>query len=345
MLKDSLSKIKRTNFWYYFLYLFFLPIFNFIWKNFINIYGRILYFFWFSKKRKKFDLNNNFYLCIKNEQEFITLASSIKNFFTKEKIDDVLKNKEKYRKNSLKRSSDLTNFKFNINDELPKNLKEQILKFAISEKNFSTAAYYFGVLPTISLISLHINTPVEDQKERGSMLWHKDDFGFKCLDLFLTIDQLDDNNGPLYYLKNCSKLGSLSKIENVIKNPRYGERNKVEISEFNKIYNDSEIGKFVGNSGDAIFIDSCSTYHRGGYCKLNNRLMLRITYQTKDNIRKSVLNEEFLKDNHFYNINKDIFYNYSINNKNNFFIEILNLPKKLLFLLRIFHFKINSKKN
>ena len=345
MIKEYLTNIKRSKFWYYFLYIFFLPTFNFIWKNVININARILYFFWFIKKREKFKLNKNFYFAVKDDPEYIDLASSIKDFFNEKKINDILNNKEKYLKDNSKRGSDLTNYKFNVNDELPNSLKEKILKFAISEKNFSTAANYFGVIPTISLISLHINTPVKNEKERGSMLWHKDDFGFKCLDLFLTIDQLSDGNGPLYYLKNCNKLGSLSKIENVIKNPRYGERNKVEISEFNKIYNDSEIGKFVGNSGDAIFIDSCSTYHRGGYCKLNNRLMLRITYQTKDNIRKSVLNEEFLKNSQFDNINKNIFYNYAIHNKNNFFTEILNLPKKLLFLLRIFHFKINPKKN
>ena len=345
MLRNSLANIKRTSFWYYFLYIFFLPLFNFIWKNFINIYGRILYFTWFSKKREKFVLNENFYLQIKNNQEFITLAKSIKEFFTKNKIDEILDNKERYRKNNTKRSSDLTNFKFNINDELPKNLKEKILKFAISEKNFSTAANYFGIIPTISLISLHVNTPVKNQKERGSMLWHKDDFGFKCLDLFLTIDQLDDSNGPFYYLKNGSKLGSLSKIENVIKNPRYGERNKVEISEFNKIYDNSEIGKFVGKSGDAIFIDSCSTYHRGGYCESNNRLMLRITYQTKDNIRKSVLNDEFLKGDEFKNIDKDIYYKYSLDSKSNFLLEFFNFQKKLLSLLRLVHFKINPKKN
>ena len=34
----------------------------------------------------------------------------------------------------------------------------------------------------------------------------------------LTIDQLNDDNGPLYYLKNGNKLGSLSKIENIIEN-------------------------------------------------------------------------------------------------------------------------------
>ena len=345
MIKEYLINIKRSKFWYYFLYIFFLPTFNFIWKNLININARILYFLWFTKKREKFKLNKNFYLAVKNDPEYIDLAKSIKNFINEKKINDILNNKEKYLKDNSKRSSDLTNFKFDINDELPNSLKEKILKFAISEKNFSTAANYFGVIPTISLISLHINTPVQNEKERGSMLWHKDDFGFKCLDLFLTIDQLNDDNGPLYYLKNGSKLGSLSKIENIIENPRYGERNKVKVDEFNKIYKETEIGKFVGNSGDAIFIDSCSTYHRGGYCKLKHRIMLRITYQTRDSIRKSVLKKEFLKGDEFKGIYNNIFYKYSVLSKKNYLIEFFRLPKILLFILSLLHFKISSKKN
>ena len=73
--------------------------------------------------------------------------------------------------------------------------------------------------------------------------------------------------------------------------------------------------------------------------------MLRITYQTKDNIRKSVLNDEFLKGDEFKNIKKDIYYKYSVDSKNNFLSELFNFQKKLLFLLRLLHFKINPKKN
>ena len=127
--------------------------------------------------------------------------------------------------------------------------------------------------------------------------------------------------------------------------PRYGERNKVKVDEFNKIYKETEIGKFVGNSGDAIFIDSCSTYHRGGYCKLKHRIMLRITYQTRDSIRKSVLKKEFLKGDEFKGIYNNIFYKYSVLSKKNYLIEFFRLPKILLFILSLLHFKISSKKN
>ena len=49
------------------------------------------------------------------------------------------------------------------------------------------------------------------------------------MDLFLTIDQLSDDNGPLYYLKNCNKLGSLSKIENGQMSPTYDALKKLAV--------------------------------------------------------------------------------------------------------------------
>ena len=33
------------------------------------------------------------------------------------------------------------------------------------------------------------------------MLWHKDEFGFKNLDFFMTVFDLDDDNGPFYCVK------------------------------------------------------------------------------------------------------------------------------------------------
>ena len=73
--------------------------------------------------------------------------------------------------------------------------------------------------------------------------------------------------------------------------------------------------------------------------------MLRITYQTRDSIRKSVLKKEFLKDDEFRDIFGNIFYKYAISTKKNFFIEFFRLPKILLFILSLLHFKISSKKN
>ena len=48
---------------------------------------------------------------------------------------------------------------------------------------------------------------------------------------------------------------------------RSGERGKVDDEEFNKVFGDYNTIKLEGKSGNALFIDSFSTYHKGGFCK------------------------------------------------------------------------------
>jgi hypothetical protein len=338
-----IKNFKRTKIWYNLLLFLIFPIYSIIWQFLINFHGKFLYYLWFYKKRKQFDIKDNFSLIIKNDLEFSNFANLINSQYSESKIEYIVNNKKKSILNKGNRSADLSNSKFNINDEISSDLKEKILNFALSEKNLSTAANYLKVFPTISLISLHINTPVENNIERGSMLWHKDDYGFKSLDLFVAINSLNFDNGPLYFLKEYNQLGSFSKIEDVINDAKPGERNKVDIKTFNEYYPKSRVDVLTGSPGDALFIDSISTYHRGGYCKLNNRLMLRITYQTQDNIRNSVVESEFLKGYVADKLKNNFFFNYAIFNKGNRFLKFIGFNKFLIFFYQVLHFKINKK--
>ena len=337
-----LINVRRKKIWFSFLIFVFLPIYNLIWEYIINFHGKLLYYFWLFRKKEFFNFSKNSTLIVKNEKNFIDLANSIKEFFPEKKIENII-SKNKKTLVSNKTDTDLTDFKFNINNEISPILKEKILNFVFSDKNLSTASNYLKVFPIVSLVSLHLNVPVDDKLERGSMLWHKDDFGFKSLDLFVTISNLNFDNGPLYFLKKKNPLGVFAKIEEIIENPRPGERNKIEIDTFNKYYKETDTDVLIGKPGDALFIDSCRTYHRGGYCKSNNRLMLRITYQTPDNIRKSVLKDEFIKDHSTYRLEKNIFTRYAYLKELNFFLNLINIKKCLMFFYRTLHFKMNLK--
>ena len=44
-----IKNLKKSLFWYYLIKLFIFPIYDFFWKNLINIKGRLLYFQWFRK--------------------------------------------------------------------------------------------------------------------------------------------------------------------------------------------------------------------------------------------------------------------------------------------------------
>ena len=47
------------------------------------------------------------------------------------------------------------------------------------------------------------------------MLWHKDDFGFKSLDFFMPICQLNTDNGAMQLLDEKNKLGVLKECQSI----------------------------------------------------------------------------------------------------------------------------------
>ena len=197
-------------------------------------------------------------------------------------------------------------------------IKKIVLKIALDEKIIEMSSQYLDVMPVLGKITLNLNVPKHGSEERGSMLWHKDDFGYKTVDFFIPIDEVNKLNGPLHYVKKFNKLGAFHKHTNIIKNPKKGERNKINISEFKSKVSDEDVGVFTGDKGDFLMIDSFSVYHRGGFCEQNNRLMLRISFHTPDSIDM---------------IDK-------INLKNNFryLFEINENDKHLNFLKNIFYF-------
>ncbi len=340
-IKFILIKVKSTKLWYYFLLYLFLPIFNFIWEFILNFEGKIYYFLWKSKKREFFNLHNNDKILIENDSNYKKIAEELQIH-----IDENLQKQEieKYKKNLNfdELNNKFEDYRVDLFQSLPKDLKHKIINFALNEKNLTTAANHLKVFPVIGKIYLFLNFPVHEKNERGAMLWHKDDFGYKSLDLFLAVNDIDDKNGPLYFLKKKEPLGVFYKLKKIVKNALPGERNKISIDVFSKIFSEEKTDSLRGPAGNAIFVDSFTTYHRGGYCLSKNRIMLRICYQTPDSIdvqnKISENNFYFFKDIKKEDINNR-FHKYLMFKKLNFFWKIIKLPNMLMGLYRIFHYK------
>ena len=71
---------------------------------------------------------------------------------------------------------------------LDENVKDQIISFASSDLMISTAAKYIKVFPVLAKVICYHNIPKNSNLARGAMLWHKDDFGYKSLDLFFMME-------------------------------------------------------------------------------------------------------------------------------------------------------------
>ena len=92
-------------------------------------------------------------------------------------------------------------YRISIYEKLSENLKKEIVQFASSDKLVTTASEYMKVFPILTRVQVYYNIPRENSSARGAMFWHKDGFGFKNLDYFMCVTDVDENNGPFYCLE------------------------------------------------------------------------------------------------------------------------------------------------
>ena len=325
-----MKKIKRTKAWKLFLLFLVVPIYTFLWKNLLNFHGRILYFFWNKKKRDYFDLKKDNKLFLKDNKIIKNLANEIANHCDEELLSSSReKIYEGTRSSNVFHQQKGEKYLNNIFEKLPHDLKKKIVNFASSELMITTASKYLGVFPILTRIYLLHNIPIINKSERGPQLWHRDGFGFKVFELFVSITDINELNGPTYFANNKSNLAVFEKVENIIQNPRRGERNKITLENFEKIYPKEKITNNIGPKGSVFFFDTVSCYHRGGYCKSGERIVLRIVYDTVDS---TVTNspERFQNDPN-NGVNFVLFQNKDKKNLNNFYTRYLFLKRSYLF--------------
>ena len=334
---NILKSFKRTIFWKWFLLLFLSPLYNFFWKYVINFHAKFLGFFWSLKKNDFFDLKDKNYLKIKDNENILSLANDLNNFCSENFLE---KSRNKMRSNKK-----WTNELF---QDLPEDLRKRIIDFASSNLIVTTATKYLGVFPILSRIYFYHNiVNQENANEEASQMWHKDGMGYRGLDFFIPVTDIDESNGPLFFSKKDNPLGAFSKIEHAIKNPKHGERNKISNKEFEKLHKDEEIDSIIGPKGSCLIVDSYNCYHKGGFIKEGERLMLRIAFDTVDSIIVNLDDEQYGSDEVFYYNKKhkkevDNSYLRFLYFKRSKLIKNLKLPDKLLRFYQFFHYKINN---
>ena len=322
----NLKSIKRTKFWSIIIDYLCYPIYHFIWSYIINFNGKFLYFLWSLKNKDSYSLNRNDKLLVGSTTEFKNISKEI--------LDETKGLVENSRKiicsheysNDMKKTNYASGkipYRISLYEKLSPSLQSKIVKFASSPKMVTTAANYMGVFPILTRVQVSLNIPRENSKLRGAMFWHKDGLGFKNLDFFMCVTDLDETNGPFYCLEEKIQSGIFKSFDFYFKET--GERNKVPLEVFDKKFKDKKIIKLEGESGTGIFLDSFSTYHRGGFCEKNDRIMLRLCYQTQDAICDTFDNHDNL-----YPFDKSI----SLNNTNNIFEKFLFF-KKPFFIVKM----------
>ena len=346
-LRKFLKDLKKTYIWKFFIQYFFYPFYNIFWQFFLNFEAKILCILWLIKKRDFINLSKKNEIVITNNETFKDLSKKISN-----ETNLLIENSKKkilsaeYKKKLSDEISPYSSdaeipYRTGLYDDLSDNLKSEIVKFASSEMMISTAAKYMGIFPILTRVQVFHNIPRQNANRRGAMYWHRDTFGFKNLDFLMLLTDVDDENGPFYWLEKKIKASVFLSFQNLVSTTKKGERGKVSLEEFSKHFKDNETLKLSGKSGSAIFIDSFSTYHRGGFCKSKERVMFRLCYQSHDAQYESQLSDlntykfdQNLKKNEI----NDIFKKYFFFKKKSKFMEIisrkiLNFYRKLDFII------------
>lgn len=319
--------LRKNYFYKKFIKHIFYPLFNLFWEYVINFEAKFLYFLWKLKNKDKdsFKLGNNDALLIKNNQEFKSISQKILNNSNEriKKIKVKLLSEEHRNKMIEKYGENNTDaflpYRISIWEDLDENLRKEIVQFASSNKMISTAANHMKVFPILTRVQVSLNVPRENSDLRGAMYWHKDTFGFKNLDFFMYVNDVDDENAPFHFLKEKIQASVFMKFEKMRPFNLSGERGKVNISEFSKFYSDESVQKTIGDSGTAVFLDSFSTFHRGGYCKSKDRIALRFCYQSHD-----AFYEKHITNKNQYKYDKNL----SAQNVKSIFLKYLYFKKK-----------------
>ena len=162
---------------------------------------------------KPIKFENNSKKLVKDNEKFIEIANLINQNISEELIESEVRKikSDEYKKNMKKKNEAmaLNPYISNLFSKLDLNTRKQIIKFATSDLLVKTACNYLGVYPMLARIYVNLNIPVSENA-RSSQLWHRDDFGYKNLDLFLAINEINDDNGPLSVLKKKDPLKTTS---------------------------------------------------------------------------------------------------------------------------------------
>ena len=322
-----LKNLKKTRIYYLFLKFIIIPLYDFIWHYIINFKSKIIGNLFLIKKLKQkyISLGSNSKILVKNNPEIFDLSNKIKQSisqdFINEKVAYINSNeyKEYLKENSDNEAQIKNPFNINLWDYLNNQTKSQILDFATSDLVIKTATKYLGVFPRLTMVNLKLNIP-NGLDPIASQLWHRDDFGYKSLDFFIAITPVNDENGPLVTLAKKDPLNIFYRVKNEINSKLKGERGKIQDEKFDYLIEKNSNENFVtlkGDVGTCLLIDSFRNYHKGGYCKTNHRIMLRINFMTDDCTADFAKNSFVEKYNYNELLNKkDFFTKYLIRDKN-----------------------------
>jgi hypothetical protein len=145
---------------------------------------------------------------------------------------------------------------------------------------------YFGLRVRVSDIniwrSLRTSKPAE-----SSQLWHKDlADDFFVLKMFIYLEDVDEGGGPFTYLRGSHRRGDLR----ALKLPEHddGQQMRASVDAPASVGVGDRVEAVTGPAGTVLFADTLG-YHRGGWARTSERLLMQVLFTSAADIGKRKL--------------------------------------------------------
>ena len=168
----------------------------------------------------------------------------------------------------------------NLWDAVPViDFKNPFVAMALSDAVLGTVNEYMQMCSYFFYLTLNVTTPVPEGAEAvQSQRWHGDPEDKKMCKVFMYLTDVDENSGPFTYVRGTQYGGRWRHLFREQPPRGFLPPNRP----IDELVSASDMVLFTGKAGTIIFCDT-SGYHRGGYAKKNERVMLTMGYCSSGN--------------------------------------------------------------
>jgi hypothetical protein len=156
-----------------------------------------------------------------------------------------------------------------------------LIRFGLHPSILKAAGEYLGMLPILTGVYL-LYSPNKGAFKKSSQLFHLDMHDRRCMKIFVYINDVNENCGPLTAIP-----GNLS--EKIEKKLHYKDRyvltsgdltSRVEDPTIEAIVPKDKFVTFTGKPGSALFVDTDRCFHYGSRMASKPRIALQYYYET-----------------------------------------------------------------
>lgn len=205
-------------------------------------------------------ISNEFFLKhVKKNMDFLIKSNQ-------HKIDQYLNS------NSSKQKEYLIQFyngkNININDPIWDLVNNNSLRNVVN--------HYFGLCAKLYAVDYWYTMATNNSNRTGSQRWHRDPEDKKIIKIFLSVESISAEQGPMEYLEGTHNIGRFGRIlpQKSVVSGGHLDQQKVR----QQIVKGTIKRKvFTANEGSLIFVDTTGI-HQGGFVKLKDRRQILLAF-------------------------------------------------------------------